>query len=263
MQFGARRHVLIVILGLATVPLVLGPTCIDATVMPGIGGANGADTTFHETWDPAVAGRSYLPDLDAPEPIPGSEGNWYLSATVIDDTPLHAEVVGAGDAKCVQVVSNRSNTPYADNTWLWWDRRLSGKVQSIPITPDTRISFVEEGQLFGSPVSIGWGTDNCGVVTCGICLVVADTNGNGVTYRLQQPTDAWEHSSAYNVEILTEPVDGVYLRNLYEDFLRIPAFDANDAVIQYIGLEINPWDESTEELGWATIDDIRIFQGTD
>ena len=265
MRHRVKKAVLILLFVFTGTPLILGPTCITPMGSQGGDGGSSEGSDFHETWAPAVTGSSYLPDMDPPAQIRGSEGNWYLSATitVADNTPHYAEVVGDGDAKCVKVVSNRSNTDKADNIWLWWDKRLSGKTQSIPITPDTRVSFAEEGELHGSPESIGWGTDNCGVLTCGICFVVADANGNGVTYRLQRPTDAWEHTSAHHVEILVEPVDGVYSRNLYEDFSRIPAFDPNDAVIQYMGLEINPWEWSTDELGWATIDDIKITHGTE
>ena len=260
-----RSTAFILAFDLIATPLILGPTCITPTgSQRGDGGQNGR-SGFHETWGPAVVGTSYLPDLDAPAPIPGSEGSWYSGATVTtaDDTPHYAEVVGDGDAKRVKVVSNRSNTGKADNIWLWWNRRLSGKSQTIPITPDTWISFAEEGELHGSPESIGWGHDNCGPGTCGIYFALVDSNNNALIYRLQWPTDAEEHIEARRVEIFIEPEDGLYSRNLYEDFARIPNFNPANVTIQEMVLEVHPWDESTEELGWATIDDIKISHGAE
>jgi len=259
MRYGTRQTVLILILGVAAVPLILGPTCPGP--LPPLGG-----TSFHETWDPAVTGSSYLPEWDIPPQIPGSEGNWYLGATVTtaDDTPHYAEVVGKGDAKHVRIVANRSHTDWADNIWLSWDRDRGGRSQSIPITPGTRISFVEQGELFGAPASIGWGTDNCGLqIPCGTFFVLIDTNDNAVFYRLQRPSDAAEDTSFNRIEIFIEPENGLYSRNLYDDFARIPNFNATNARIKYMQLEINPWDGSTEELGWATIDDIKIFRVAD
>ena len=262
-----RSSRLLVAFGLLAAPLILGQTCMTAAVSQGGGSAHVGDGGFHETWAPAVTGSSYLPDMDPPARIRGSEGNWYLSATVTvaDNTPHYAEVIGKGDAKRVKVVSNRSNTAKADNIWLSWHRRLSGQSRTIPITPDTRISFVESGELLGPQSSAhSWGRDdNCGIGTCGIYFGISDTNNNALLYRLQTPSDAVERTDARRVEMIIESEDGRYSRNLYEDFARIPNFDPTNATIQEMVLEVYPWDESTEELGWATIDDIKITHGAE
>ncbi len=77
--------------------------------------------------------------------------------------------------------SGYSNTSSADNIWVWlvnlpeanWNPGFS-----IPITPDTVISFDETGHL----VDPQTGSPSCLVFPCGdtVSLDVEDTNGNRV-----------------------------------------------------------------------------------
>lgn len=222
---------------------------------------------FLETWESSKI-SSYKPGA-SPSRIQGIEGRWYLDATVDGEpepdgcgpTPHRAEIIEEGGSKKIKLLSNNSWSGCSDNVWLWWDTAFSGSSKLVPITPDTRIAFKESGELYGSAATSGWYSDNCGLgIPCGIYLAVLDNQGNGLFYRLQWPSDAEEAYGSTYAKILLDQKAGVYLRNLYEDFLKIPKFSPSGAYVKGINLEINPWDDNENRLGWAVFDDITISQ---
>lgn len=221
---------------------------------------------FQETWESSRV-NSYKPSVSMTK-IQGDEGSWYIDATVVDGetesdgcgpTPHSAAIIEEGGNKKLKVVSNNSWSGCGDNVWVWWDTTFSGTSKRILITPKTRISFNESGMLYGSPSTSGWYSDNCGLgIPCGIYLAVLDNQGNGVFYRLQWPSDAEEVYGATYAIILLDQNAGSYTRNLYEDFSKIPNFNPSGAYVTGLSLEINPWEDAENMLGWAVLDNVAI-----
>jgi len=228
------------------------------------GGGKGA---FHETWESSKV-SNYKPGLNLTK-IPGDEGSWYIDATVDGEpepdgcgpTPHRAEIIEEGGNKKLKVVSNNSWSGCSDNVWAWWDTTFSGTSKHILITPKTRISFNESGELYGSPATTGRYSDNCGLgIPCGIYLAVLDNQGNGLFYRLQWPSDAEEGYGSTYAKILLDQNAGSYTRNLYEDFSKIPNFNPSGAYVTGLNIEIEPWDDGEDMLGWAVLDNINISE---
>jgi hypothetical protein len=87
-------------------------------------------------------------------------------------------------------------------------------------------------------------------------LLVSERRGTRVAYALQRAPGAspQEIGSVYR-EIFLDPHAATYSRNLYEDFLAIPAFDPDGAELVSVEFRV-------DEHGSATLDDLVFRDGT-
>ena len=118
------------------------------------------------------------------------------------------------------------------------------------MNPETVISFEAAGNLIdpqkGSPYCVN---PPCGDT---VSLSLADNRGNVLAYVLQRAPDTVPNvvHSSYR-EVFLNPSDGVYSRNLFDDFSTIPVFNPFGTAIKGIKFEVDAH-------GTATIDNIGI-----
>lgn len=217
--------------------------------------------SFHEGWEAAPVGV-YTPTCGdcVPTLIQGDEGLWYVGDTVSDfpecgSTQNKAEIVMYQGSQAVRLTSEASDSGCPDNIWIDLST-YSNPGFSIPLTPETMIVFEESGEL-DDPQMHGWGK-NCINPPCfdNVSLQLIDNKGNILAYVLQRCP--WATPNVRNAiygdtyrEIFLDPDAGSYSRNLYEDFLTIPAFSATNPKIVLVVFQVN-------EHGWVIIDNIRI-----
>ena len=157
-----------------------------------------------------------------------------------------------GDGKAPRLTSKVTNTECSGNIFL-----VLAKIESdnsgfsIPITPDSLISFEEAGELIDPRKSR---TNRCLILPCGdtVSLMIEDNRGNVLAYLLQRASNAQpnELHSEYR-EVFLAPEGGTYSRNLFDGFSTIPLFTSSNARITSLEFKV-------QEHGWAVIDRITV-----
>ena len=211
---------------------------------------------FLEGWESSPTG-TYLPSASLPL-IQGDEGTWILGDTVSEfpecgSTPHTAEIILSGGNRSLRLTSNDSSSDCADNVWVNIVEVPQANLNpgfSIPLIPDTVISFEEVGNL----VSPETGSPYCVSPPCGdtISLTLQDTHGNMLAYVIQRAPGAVPNEvHSFYREIFLYPNAGAYSRDLFADFNTIPDFNPTGAVIGMVAFNL-------DEHGTATIDNICI-----
>jgi len=216
---------------------------------------------FIESWESSSI-KTYVPaDLSI---VQADAGYWFLGDTVSSfpecgPTPQRAEIFMHNGSKALRLTSNETKTGgCADNVWVaFFDASTVGPLNYnkgffIPITNTTHISFEEEGELL-NPQQHGAGR-NCILPPCfdNISLLLEDNHGNVLAYVLQRYPDATPNEDySFYREIFLDPDEGLYDRNLFDDFSSIPTFNPNGAQVTSIQFKVY-------EHGWGIIDDINI-----
>jgi len=214
-------------------------------------------TVFAERWESAQTG-TYKPSDKLPV-ISADEGDWFMGDTVTDNgcgsTPHKVKVYKENGSNVLHLISNDSDSSCADNIFVHIGNYGDyNKGFGISFNADTYLSFEETGELF-NPERRGWTTDSCLTPPCfdSVTMSLQDTRGNTLTYVFQRYSDAEPNKKYENYrEVFLDPDAGSYERNLFDDFLTIPAFDSSDTKghkIKYISFEVN-------EHGWAIFDNI-------
>ena len=215
-----------------------------------------AAIAFQEGWDSSTIG-TYMPSSSIIT-ISADEGDWILGDTVSEfsecgTTPHTAEIIISNGSQALRLTSNDSNSECADNIWVNIVEVPQISLNpdfSVPLTSETIISFEETGGLINPET----GSPYCVSPPCGdtISLILGDANGNFLAYILQSAPGAEpnEIHSSYR-EIFIDPNEGIYSRNLFDDFGTIPDFNPSGATIKSIVFEV-------DDHGTATIDNLCI-----
>jgi len=212
---------------------------------------------FAERWEKAQIG-TFRPIGDK-DLISADEGNWFLGDTVSNSdkcgpTPHKAEIYKENGSKVIRLTSNDSNSTCADNVYVGLgDFGKYNKGFAIPFNRDTYLSFEETGELF-NPEEHGT-TGSCILPPCfdNVSLILEDARGNLLAYVLQRYPAAEPNKKHENYrEVFLDPDAGTYERNLFDDFLTIPAFDPSDTK----GHKIKLIELRVYEHGWAIFDNI-------
>jgi hypothetical protein len=153
--------------------------------------------------------------------------------------------------------SIESGTACADDVWVaLTEFDVFNQGFSVPITADTVLSFNEIGELIDPQLQDD--AANCLFPPCfdNVSLLLADNNGNILAYVLQRAPNAVPNVPNLNFgdtyrEIFLDPDAGSYRRNVFADFLTIPAFDPVDSEIVYIEFRV-------DEHGSAALDDLVL-----
>ena len=203
---------------------------------------------FTEAWN-ATPVKIYTPQSDDISPvfIQGDLGLWHLGDSVseftdcgpvINSADVSASVSSTTNTKALRLTSLDSNSGCGDNIWVTLFTKVAPQYLgieininpslSIPLAQDTIISFSEIGTL-DNPSS---GSDTCIQPPCGdtISIVIEETGGTILAYVLQRAPNATPNTrySIYR-EIYLDPSQGIYQRNLFADFMTIPAFNPTGA----------------------------------
>jgi hypothetical protein len=212
---------------------------------------------FEEEWESATVGV-YAPGST----IDGDEGSWFVGDSISEApdcgvSPQTAEIVIDGGNRALLLRSIESGTVCPDDVFVAlteFDSVNAGF--SIPIQADLILSFNELGVLI-DPEQHGSG-QNCLLPPCfdNVSLILSDNNGNLLAYVLQRFPGAVANLPNSNFgdtyrEIFLDPEAGTYRRNVFADFLTIPAFDPADSEIVYIEFRV-------DEHGFAGLDDLVI-----
>jgi hypothetical protein len=208
---------------------------------------------FHEGWERAALG-TVVPN--GARFIAADEGRWFLGDTVsafpeCGPTPQRAEIIRSGTGKALRLTSVSSESECADNVWVELTEFPGGinRGFSVPLGPDSIISFEESGELVNPEP--GWG-DRCLVPPCGdaVSLLLIDNRGNILGYVFQRAPDERpnEAISIYREVFLDA---GSHRRNLFEDFSAIPDFTSVDARVVSIVFQVS-------EHGWGILDNLTI-----
>lgn len=211
---------------------------------------------FAERWEKAKAG-TYKPSAKLPL-ISADEGSWFLGDTVSEyskcgPTPHRAEIFKHNGSSALRLTSGDSHSSCADNVYM--DLAQFGSYNkgfSISFDKDTFLSFEETGELYNPEVS---GTNKCILPPCfdNVSLILQDARENILAYVLQRHPDVEPNEARDNYrEVFLDPNAGAYERNLFDDFLTIPAFDPSDTK----GHKITLIELRIDEHGWAIFDNI-------
>jgi hypothetical protein len=213
---------------------------------------------FVERWETAPIGV-YIPgELTL---VDGDGGDWFIGDTISDDpeecdlleTPQRAEIEANAGNRQLRLTSIATPGGCSDNVFAalfaFPPLQLNpGFV--IPLAPDTRISFREEGELIepevGSPTTL--------VPPAGdtVSLLLIDNRDNVLAYILQRAPERNPVSMVPNYrEIQLDPEAGSYDRNLFADFSTIPTFVPDAAQLEQIEFKV-------QEHGFAVLDDLVI-----
>ena len=225
--------------------------------------AIGESIAMAERWNSAPI-QSFTPTEDGPT-ISADAGQWIVGDTVSNfptecgPTPNRAEVVASTSGNALRLTAVDTIDGFcADNVWvvLYDSRDLPAGAEyrglSVPLRAPLQISFKEEGTLT-KPQRDGH-NKKCLEPPCydNISLVIDDNHGNRLAYVMQRHPAAQQNNTRQNYrEILLDPDQIVYSRDLFADFKSIPTFSATDARISSIAFELN-------EVGTATIADIVL-----
>ncbi len=212
---------------------------------------------FLEGWERATVG-TYLPG----DAINGDEGFWFVGDAISVDpncgvSPQKAQILADNGNHVLQLDSVESLSGCSDVVFVALTE-IAGTNPgfSIPLTPDTIITFNEVGELTNPRLhSPG---QNCLLPPCfdNVSLLLNDGNGNILAYVLQRFPGAVanvpnaEFGNTYR-EIFLDPNEGSYRRNVFADFLTIPAFNPTGAQITFIEFRV-------DEHGSALLDDLAI-----
>jgi len=229
--------------------LLLGVVTILGTVAPA--------QIFDEGWEQATAGV-YAPGST----INGDEGVWFVGDTITElgnrgVSPQQAEIVAENGNQVLELRSVASFSGCEDDVFVAlaeFDSHNPGF--NIPLTAGTILTFNEVGEL--TDPQLHNPALNCVLPPCfdNVSLVLNDSNGNILAYVLQRFPGAVANVPNANFgdtyrEIFLDPNAGSYKRNVFADFLTIPAFIPTGAQITFIEFRV-------DEHGSATIDDIAI-----
>ncbi|MCL5278763.1 MAG: hypothetical protein M1376_02510 [Planctomycetes bacterium] len=212
---------------------------------------------FLEGWERAAVG-TYAPG----SAIDGDEGFWFVGDAISLDpncgpSPQKAQILSDNDNHVLQLDSVESLSGCSDIVFVALTEIAGTNAGfSIPLTPDTILTFNEVGELTNPQVhSPG---QNCLLPPCfdNVSLLLSDSNGNLLAYVLQRFPGAAANLPNANFgdtyrEIFLNPNAGSYRRNVFTDFLTIPAFDPTGAQITFVEFRV-------DQHGTAMIDDIAI-----
>ncbi|MGC9453017.1 MAG: hypothetical protein ACP5I4_16395 [Oceanipulchritudo sp.] len=224
-----------------------------------------------ETWDSAPLGE-YAPDADDVQEIPdrledlyflvpADTGYWYVADTGVEcgDSTNRAEIIPWGSGRALKLTS-RDQGGCANNIWVDLDdafHSLDPRFPrvDIPVSPDTQISFYEEGYLLdpeprNSEVWIPNGDT--------VFVAVFFRTSHVLAYVLQRhPDNEIRNEEFYIKEVQLPTGGGRYVRNLHEDFTRLfgHAPESNISAVQF---EVS----TGSATGWALLDDLRIGDGS-
>jgi len=212
---------------------------------------------FEEGWERAAA-AIYAPG----SAINGDEGIWFVGDTITEAgncgvSPQEAEIVAENGNHVLELRSVESLSGCEDDVFVAL-AEIAGTNPGfgIPLTADTILTFNEVGELI-DPQLHGSGRD-CLLPPCfdNVSLILSDNNGNILAYVLQRSPAAVANVSSANFgdtyrEIFLNPDAGSYKRNVFADFLTVPAFLPTGAQITLIEFRV-------DQHGTALIDDIAI-----
>ncbi len=212
---------------------------------------------FLEGWERATAG-TYAPG----SAIDGDEGFWFVGDAISLDpncgvSPQTAEIFLDNGNRVLQLDSIESLSGCSDIVFVALTEIAGTNAGfSVPLTPDTILTFNEVGELT-DPQLHSPGQD-CLLPPCfdNVSLIFSDNNGNILAYVLQRFPGAVANLPNANFgdtyrEVFLNPDAGSYRRNVFADFLTIPAFLPTGAQITFIEFRV-------DEHGFALIDDIAI-----
>jgi hypothetical protein len=245
---------------------------------------------WQETWEDAEPGGYVPSDCDKLGDctlIAADAGSWYVGDTVSgsDDcgaTPHKAEIITDQGSRKLKLTAAESNSGCADNIWV----DLVDPYPSVPLTPDTHISFNETGNIIDPEPHPGiLAGYTCALPPCGdkIYLSIMDNRDRRLLYVLQRsdldqpfpagtdPIVAQLLSGTYR-EIFLDRDETLYERNLFDDFNGLEGYEGDGATITRIGFTVDgvgacdisfeTW-ECLAKSSWAVIDDIRITERSD
>ncbi len=212
---------------------------------------------FDEGWERATVG-TYAPG----SAIDGDEGFWFVGDAISLDpncgvSPQKAQILADNGNHVLQLDSVESLSNCSDIVFVALTE-IAGTNPgfSIPLTPATILTFNEVGELT-NPQLHNPG-QNCLLPPCfdNVSLLLSDNNGNILAYVLQRFPGAVANLPNANFgdtyrEVFLNPNAGSYRRNVFADFLTIPAFVPTGAQIIFIEFRV-------DQHGSAVIDDIAI-----
>ncbi len=220
-------------------------------------GAAAPAQIFDEGWEQAT------PGVHTPgSTINGDEGVWFVGDTITElgncgVSPQRAEIIAENGNHVLELRSVESFSGCEDDVFVAlaeFDSQNAGF--NIPLAADTVLTFNEVGELT-DPQLHGSGRD-CLLPPCfdNVSLLLSDNNGNILAYVLQRFPDAVPNVPNANFggtyrEIFLNPDAGSYKRNVFADFLTVPAFTPTGAQITFIEFRV-------DQHGTAMIDDIAI-----
>jgi hypothetical protein len=220
-----------------------------ATAVPG--------QVFFEGWERAAVG-TYAPG----DAIDGDEGFWFVGDTISLDpncgvSPQKAQILADNGNHVLQLDSVESLSGCRDDVFVALTEIAGTNAGfSVPLAPDTIITFSEVGELT-DPQLHDSGKD-CPLPPCfdNVSLLLSDSNDNLLAYVLQRCPGAVPNLPNKDLgdtyrEIFLDPNAGSYRRNVFADFLTIPAFIPTDAQITFIEFRV-------DQHGSALLDDLAI-----
>jgi hypothetical protein len=233
---------------------------------------------LEEGWEAADIG-TYVPSKNPY--IQGDAGAWFVGDAVsafprCGSTTQRAQILLFRDSKALKLVSNDSRSECSDMVWI--SLKEDGFLNAgfaVPLITGTTISFAETGMLT-CPEPHGEKQDcgaqdgggacpappeqgkSCPLPPCfdNVSLLLTDNRGNTLAYVLQRYPHAVANVPNLNFvntyrEVFLDPDAGHYIRDLFEDFQRIPAFDPKNAQVTSIEFRL-------DEHGWAILDTLVI-----
>ena len=218
----------------------------------------GADDVLQEQWTSGTALTFRPPAL-----ILGDAGTWLLAdipprRDECGPTQNRATISGSsgrvGDGRSIEIVSVDSDSDCGDGLVLaFQDFSQAGANVGfvIPLTPRTLLSF-EAITALVEPRRFD--VDACFIAPCGdaISIMLIDTRRNGIRYILDSGMTPDQALGAPKYqEIFIAPESGVYTRNLFDDFSSLSGFNAEDAAVEIVQVEVR-------EHGSVTFDNLFV-----
>lgn len=212
---------------------------------------------FLEGWEKAAAGV-YAPG----SAIDGDEGFWFVGDSISQTSgcgvsPQQAEILADNGNHVLELRSVESFSGCPDDVFVALTE-IAGTNPgfSVPLTADTILTFNEVGEL--TDPRLHDPGQNCLLPPCfdNVSLLLSDSNGNLLAYVLQRFPGAVANVPNENFgdtyrEIFLNPNAGSYKRNVFADFLTIPAFIPTEAQITFIEFRV-------DQHGSALLDDIAL-----
>jgi hypothetical protein len=239
---------------------------------------------FQEGWEVAETG-TYVPGRSPY--IQGDEGVWFIGDAISVSprcgiTTQKAQILLFEGSQALKLISNDSGSECSDLIWAsLMERDFLNVGFGVRVVTGTTIAFDEVGMLTcpgphgkevcpptedkdgecppgecceGSPPQ-GKG---CPLPPCfdNVSLLLTDNHGNTLAYVLQRYPEAVANVPNPNFvntyrEVFLDPDMGHYVRDLFEDFQRIPLFNPQDAKVISIEFRV-------DEHGWAILDNLVI-----
>ncbi len=224
---------------------------------------------FQEGWEAAQIG-TYVPGRSPY--IQGDEGVWFVGDAISVSlrcgvTTQKAQILLFEGSKALKLISNDSGSECSDLIWAsLMEKDFLNVGFAVRIVTGTTIAFDEVGMLTcpgphgkegGCPPTEEQGK-SCPLPPCfdNVSLLLTDNHGNTLAYVLQRFPDAVANVPNVNFpntyhEVFLDPDSGHYMRDLFEDFQRIPSFNPQDAKVVSIEFRV-------DEHGWALLDNLVI-----